>query len=151
MEPKIVSREAFNVMGVVGHFESAGKNFGPLWQGYMSHHEQIEPLSAGEGHYGVYLGADHSSPIDYLAGMAVQAGADVPEGVELRKLPAATHAVFSCSFQQLGPTYGYIWGKWLQSSAYAQDTSRFGFDSYAPGTDGGESTVEIWLPVVEKG
>jgi hypothetical protein len=33
-------------------------------------HDQIEPLSVGEGHYGVYLGADHSKPLDYLASMA---------------------------------------------------------------------------------
>jgi hypothetical protein len=30
MEPKIVTRGAFTVMGVVGHFASAAENFGPL-------------------------------------------------------------------------------------------------------------------------
>ena len=63
MEPKIVRREAFTVMGVVGHFGSAAADFGPLWEkGYMPLHERIEPLSIGPGHYGVYLGADHAKP-----------------------------------------------------------------------------------------
>jgi predicted transcriptional regulator YdeE len=141
MEPRIVNREAFKVMGVVGHFGSAAENFGPLWEEkYMSFHEQIEPLSAGQGHYGVYLGADHTKPIDYLAGMAVQEAADAPQGVEVREVPAALYAVFECSFQAIGPTYDYIWGEWLQSSAYEQDTSKLSFDS----------SIEIWFPVKKR-
>jgi predicted transcriptional regulator YdeE len=151
MEPKIVNRGTFTVMGVVGYFQSAAENFGPLWQAYMAHHEQIEPQSAGEGHYGVYLGADHSGPLDYLAGMAVRDSASAPEGTETREVPAATYAVFGCSFHELGPTYGYIWDEWLQSSKYEQDTSKLGFDYYAPGTGSGESPVAIWFPVKEKG
>lgn len=150
MEPKIVHREAFTVMGIAGHFASAGEDFGPLWQEYMAFHDQIEAQSTGKGHYGVYLGADHSGPIDYLAGMAVGDVVDAPEGVETREVPEATYAVFGCSFQELGPTYGYIWGEWLQSSAYAQDAFRLGFDYFPPGTTDGDSPMEIWFPVVEK-
>jgi predicted transcriptional regulator YdeE len=116
----------------------------------MSFHEQIEPSGADEGHYGVYLGADHSKPIDYLAGMAVRDEADAPEGVEMREVPTAMYAVFECSFQKLGPTYGYIWGEWLESSAYAQDTSKLGFDYFLPGTTDGDSPMEIWFPVKKK-
>jgi predicted transcriptional regulator YdeE len=148
MQPKIVNREAFRVMGVVGHFQSAAENFGPLWEKeYMAVHEQIEPLSAGEGHYGVYLGADHSKPIDYMAGMTVQDEAVAPQGLEVRKVPAALYVVFECSFHAIGPTYGHIWGEWLQSSPYEQDTSRRGFDYFPPGTTGGESPMQIWFPV----
>jgi predicted transcriptional regulator YdeE len=150
MQPKIVNREAFTVMGVVGHFQSAAENFGPLWKEYMAHHEQIEPLSTGEGHYGVYLGADHSGPIDYLAGMAVRDAAETPKGIETRKVLGATFAVFECSFEKLGPAYGYIWGEWLQSSSYTQDTSKLGFDYFRPGTNSGESGVEVWFPVIER-
>jgi predicted transcriptional regulator YdeE len=150
MKPKIVNRDAFRVMGVVGHFDSAGENFGPLWQEYMNRQAQIEPLSAGEGHYGVYLGADHSRPLDYLAGVAVRDEAAAPEGIEARQVPAAQYAVFKCPFQEIGPTYGYIWGEWLLTSTYAQDTDRLGFDFYPPGTTGGPSPIEIWFPVVKK-
>ena len=150
MEPRIVRREAFTVMGVIGHFQSAAESFGPLWQAYMAFHEQIELLSAGEGHYGVYLGADHSGPIDYLAGMTVAGTAEPPEGVETHEVPQAKFAVFECSFQQLGPTYSYIWGEWLQSSGYAQDTSKLSFDYFPPGTTEGNSPMEIWFPIVEK-
>jgi predicted transcriptional regulator YdeE len=137
-------------MGIVGHFQSAAENFGPLWQEYVNRQAQIEPLSASQGHYGVYLGADHSQPIDYLAGMAVRDEAVVTEGVTLREVPAAQYAVFKCSFQELGPTYGYIWDEWLQSSAYEQDTSKLGFDFYPPGTTDGASSMQVWFPVREK-
>jgi len=150
MEPKIVSRDAFPVMGVVGHFSSAAENFGPLWDDYMVFHDQIEPLSAGEGHYGVYLSADHSRPLDYLAGMAVQGAEGAPDGVEVRELPAALYAVFECSFQDLGPTYGHIWGEWLTSSGYGQDPDKLGFDYFPPAMAEGGSRMEIWFPVERK-
>ena len=150
MEPKIVSREAFQVMGVVGHFSSAAENFGPLWDDYMVFHDQIESPSAGEGHYGVYLSADHSKPLDYLAGMAVQGVEGAPEGVEVREVPTALYAVFECSFQDIGSTYGHIWGEWLASSGYEQDVSKMGFDHFPPGMAEGDSQMEIWFPVKRK-
>ena len=82
--------------------------------------------------------------------MAVQESTDAPEGVEKHKVPAATYAVFGCSLQEIGRTYGYIWDNWLRSSAYAQDTTKLGFDYFAPGTSGGESSIEIWFPVKEE-
>jgi AraC family transcriptional regulator len=154
MEPKIVHREAFRVMGVVGHFSSAADDFGPLWNEAMAFHERIEPLGAGEGHYGVYLGADHSQPIGYLAGVPVQDAAALPEGMTesliVHELLAATYAVFECRFTDIGSTYGFIWSEWLKTSAYEQDKTKLGFDYYPPATISGESLMQIWFPVKEK-
>ena len=150
MQPKIVHRESFIFMGVVGYFSSAAENFGPLWNEYIKFHEQIEQLGTSEGHYGVYLGADHTKPIDYLAGMTVDTIVGAPEGTEVRELPAAQYAVFSCEFKDIGPTYGYIWNEWLKSSSYQQDTTKLGFDYFPPGTSDGPSSIEIWFPVKKK-
>jgi len=150
MQPRMVQRAAFSVMGVVGHFRSAAEDFGPLWSEYMTFHEQIEALSVGGGHYGVYLGADHAKPLDYLAGMAVHDAMGAPEGVEVREVPEALYAVFACSFQDIGPTYGYIWGEWLGSSAYEQDRRKLGFDYFPPGTTDGDSPMEVWFPVSKR-
>jgi predicted transcriptional regulator YdeE len=150
MRPKIVSRESFVVMGVIGHFNSAAENFGPLWIEYMNYHEQIEQLGTSEGHYGVYLNADHTQPIDYLAGMAVDTVEGAPKGTKIREVPAAHYAVFSCKFKNIGPTYGYIWNEWLDTSSYQQDITKLGFDYFPPGTTDGPSPIEIWFPVKQK-
>jgi predicted transcriptional regulator YdeE len=150
MAPKILTKDDFTVMGVVGHFASAAENFGPLWNAFMAHHDQIVPLSADQGYYGVYLGADHTQPIDYIASMAVRAGANAPQGVEVRVVPAAQYAVFECAFSEIGRTYGYIWDEWLPSSAYEQDKTKLGFDYFAPDTTSGDSPMAIYLPIVEK-
>ncbi|MCJ7738938.1 MAG: GyrI-like domain-containing protein, partial [Anaerolineae bacterium] len=128
MKPEIVNREAFRVMGLVGHFPSAAANFGPLWNDTMPCSDLIELLRSGEGHYGVYLAADHAQPLDYLAGIPVreedalpEAG---PESLAVRELPAAMYAVFECLSKDIGPTYGFIWREWLKTSAYEQDTSK---------------------------
>ena len=82
-----------------------------------------------------------------MAGMAVREGVSIPEGVEVRDVPAALHAVFACSFQSLGSTYGFIFDEWLQTSEYEQDTDKFGFDYYPPATTGGDFPMQIWFPV----
>jgi len=151
MGPKIVDRDAFKVMGVIGHFDSVAEDHTTLWEeDFMVFHDQIKLLSTGEGYYGVYLGADHAKPMNILAGMVVQDAADAPAGVQVREVPAATYAVFECLFQEIGNTYGYIWGEWLRTSAYEQDTSKLGFDYYPPATTDGSSPMEIWFPVKKK-
>ena len=148
---KIVERDAFKVMGVIGHFESVAEDHSSLWEkDFTSFHDQIKQLSAGEGYYGVYLGADHTKPMDILAGMVVQGAAGAPSGVHVCEVPAATYAVFACLFQEVGSTYGYIWDEWLRTSAYEQDTTKLGFDYYPPATTGGSSPMEVWLPVKKK-
>jgi predicted transcriptional regulator YdeE len=151
MDPRIVDRDAFKVMGVIGHFDSVAEDHTQLWEkDFMSFHDQIKSLSTSEGYYGVYLGADHTKPMDILAGMVVQDAAGAPEGVQVREVPAATYAVFECLFQEIGHTYGYIWDEWLRSSAYEQDMTKLGFDYYPPATTDGSSPMEIWLPVEKK-
>jgi predicted transcriptional regulator YdeE len=151
MDPKIVDRDAFKVMGVIGHFDSVAEDHSPLWEkDFMMFHDQIKSLSTGAGYYGVYLGADHTKPMDILAGMVVQDAAGAPAGVEVREVPAATYAVFECLFQEIGSTYGYIWDEWLESSAYEQDMAKLGFDYYPPATTDGSSPMEIWLPIKKK-
>jgi predicted transcriptional regulator YdeE len=155
MDPKIIDRDAFKVMGVIGHFDSVAEDHTALWEeDFMLFHDRIKSLSTGEGYYGVYLGADHNKPMDILAGMAVQDTAQdakgAPEGIQVREMPAATYAVFECSFQEIGHTYGYIWDEWLESSAYEQDMTKLGFDYYPPATTDGSSPMEIWLPIKKK-
>ena len=151
MNFKIIDRDAIKVMGVIGHFASAAEDHTQLWEkDFMAFHDQIKSLSAVEGYYGVYLGADHTKPMDILAGMVVQDAAGAPEGVQVREVPAAKYAVFECLFQEIGSTYGYIWGEWLRTSAYEQDTAKLGFDFFPPATTDGSSPMEIWFPIKKK-
>ena len=147
MEPKSVNRDAFTVLGVVEHFASAAENSGPLWQEFMSYHDQIQPLSVDQSYYGVYLGTDHAKPLDYLAGMAVEDVDAVPECLVVRELPAAQYAVFECTLKTLGPTYGTIWKEWLPSSPYELDVAAFGFDFHRPNTTSGDSPMHIYFPI----
>jgi len=148
MEPQIVNREAFTLVGVVGHFSSAAENFGPLWEvEFMAHHDWLEPQSADKAYYGVYLG-DHDKPLDYVAGMSVESGASVPEGLVAHEMPAGLYAAFECTLQTLGPTWGHIWDEWLPGSEYELDPSRFTFDLYPPGTGSGEMVVHVYVPIV---
>ena len=151
MEPTIVHKETFALLGLQECFTPETADFEGIWKRYMAYHDQIQAQSTDGACYGAnFASADHSAPIDYLAGMAVRGAADAPEGAQAREVSAALYAVFECSFQEIGLTYGYIWGEWLQTSGSEQDTTKLGFDFLPPGTSDGPSPIEIWFPVRKK-
>ena len=52
MDIKIVDREAFKVMGVIDHYESAEEDFTTLWdKDFESFHNIIKTLSIDKGAY----------------------------------------------------------------------------------------------------
>jgi hypothetical protein len=70
MEAKIVDREAFKVMGVIGHYESAEVDFTTLWdKDFESFHNIIEPLSIDKGYFGVFLDPIEKKPIGKGSGL----------------------------------------------------------------------------------
>jgi AraC family transcriptional regulator len=150
MQPRIVDREAFTVMGVIERFASAAESFGELWERFMEYHDQIQLLSTDQGYYGVYFGTDHARPLDYLAGMAVGDVEDIPEGAVVREVPAARYAVFECPLFPGGETYAYIFHEWLPESPYEQ-ADQPGFDYYAPDTTAEGSSTFLHVPVRERG
>lgn len=150
MQPRIVDRAGFKVKGVLAHFASAGESFYALWDAFMSFHDQIRPMSMDGAYYGVYLGTDHSKPLDYLAGMAVEEVDSVPEGVVVRQINAARYAMFECLFEAIGDTHGHIWHEWLPSSPYQQD-DKPSFDLYPPDFVGADSSVFLYVPIEVKG
>jgi predicted transcriptional regulator YdeE len=114
----------------------------------MRYHDQIQTLSTDGAYYGANF-ADQEG-LTYLAGMAVQEAAEPVEGVEARQIPAALYAVFECTVDGIGPTYGYVWFQWPPAGPYDQDKAGLGYDYYPPGTTVGDSPVEVWAPVRQK-
>lgn len=94
MEPRIVYREAFNVLGLQERFTPNSEDHEGIWERFMAHHERIKALSA-----------DGGEAIDYLAGMAVADVVEVPDGLTLREIPASRYAVFECTVQTIDDTY----------------------------------------------
>ena len=147
MEPKIVEREAFCVLGLQERFTPDTEDFEGIWKRFMQHHDRIGPHSTDQACYGVCFDADDEKAMDYVAGMAVPPGTECPAGLVLRDVPAARDAVFECTVATIHETYEYIHHEWLAPSPYEMDHPKPTFERYPPGTDSAGSPVLIHVPV----
>lgn len=148
-QPDIVRRESFLVMGTVTHRKPATDRpemFAAIWNDFEAHHESIKQHSVKSKYYGVSLAAGPDGSFDYMAGMAVKPVKEIPEGLEVRAVPAATYAVFACPVQSIGQTYRYIFAKWLAESGYETDSATPAFEEYPPATDT-NAAVLIHIPI----
>ena len=152
MEPKILEREPFVVIGTITQLNVKEDNIGiyeSIWQKFESYHSQIKPYSIDQAYYGVSFPTDKEGIIDYLAGMSIDP--NVPFNTELisRKIEAARFAVFACPVENIGIFYQSIFGQWLPNSKYDINSKVPVFEQYPPEGDR-ESPVHIHIPVEEK-
>lgn len=151
MEPIIVRRDRFTVMGVLAQVTPESADFEDIWLNqFMARHDEVRLHSTDGAYYGVCFWSGDGA-IDYIAGMAVGAVTTAPEGLVSREVPAATDAVFECTVATISQTYDFIHGEWLANSKYDYDRSAPEFEHYPPGTETGESPVFIHIPARKRG
>jgi predicted transcriptional regulator YdeE len=149
MEPHMVDREAFTVVGAAKRGMLGEFKYGEIWENqFMPMHEILKPYSIDGGYYGVTVGEDDH--LVYLAGMAVADLLEIPVGAEKLVVKAAHYAVFDCVVATIGETWQSAYGQWLPASAYELDTSAVDFEYYPPYPGQGEMKVEIYIPVKVK-
>jgi predicted transcriptional regulator YdeE len=149
--PDIVRREGFVVMGTVTRRRAGAERPETLvsaWNVFETHRQRVQRYSVDSKHYGVSFAAGPDGSFDYLTGMAVRPGAQTPEGLEVRPVPAATYAVFACPVQSIGQMYHYIFGEWRAKSGYTTDDAIPAFEEYPPATDT-NAPVLLHVPIRE--
>jgi predicted transcriptional regulator YdeE len=150
MEPKFVDREAFTVLGTQIHSMPDKLDFGSFWENtYMPLDAAIHPLSTDGAYYGVWFPHHADGIPDYLAGMAVPDDAPAPEGTVKRQVPGSRFAVFECTIDEIGATYGYIYGTWLPASPYEFTPGGADFEYYPP-EDVTDASPAVWIPIRHK-
>jgi len=151
MEPKIISRDAFTVMGVQERFTPGNEDYDAIWmKRFMSYHDQVQPLSTDKAYYGVSFETGIADTWDYVAGMAVANVGKAPQGLVMREVPPAREAVFQCTVKTIGETFDYIFKEWLPASPYEHDPSSSVFEYYPPDTATSDSPVFLHIPIREK-
>ena len=148
MEPKIVNRAAFTVLGLQERFSQGQEDFEGIWKRFMRYHDQIQAFSTDGAYYGANFAAEAGKQMGYLAGMAVTGVQDVPEGLTLRKVPGSRYAVFECTVETISDTYDWIFDQWLKTAPYArpdENSPKADFERCPPGTDSGDTTVLLHI------
>ena len=155
MQPKIITKPAFTVVGLRYFGKNQNQEIPELWAQYNSHIEQHGSIKneTGEACIGLCITPD-DEPIEgafeYVAGVPVTEPDDIPEGFVVRQVPEHTYAVFAHQgdLASLGKTYQYIYETWLPQSGY-QLAEKLDFEYYddafkdfAP-----DSVFYIYLPI----
>ena len=150
MEYTVIDKPGFTLLGLMERFPYQQDDFEGIWERFMAHHDQIEPLSTDKAFYGAYSpNADKS--MDYLAAMTVKKGTQAPDGLTLWEIPKARWAVFECTVATIGPTYDALFKEWLPASPYKQTgPSPDAFERYPPSTDSGDTPVLIYIKVRDR-
>ena len=149
MEPKIVSRPAFTVVGMKYRGKNENNEVPQLWGKFWPRNNEIQHKVNPQMTYGV-LGNkdDNTGEFDYVAGFEVDSMADIPEGMVSWEVPEQTYAVFTCTLPTLMETFQYIFKTWLLRSAYEfADGPEFELydENFDPEDENSE--VYVYIPV----
>jgi AraC family transcriptional regulator len=152
MQPKIVERQAFHVVGMTQRF-TPGKIDGipALWDRFILRAGEIEGIVPGV-HYGI--GADDRRPGDpgflYTAGAGVTSLGPVPEGMNVITVPAGRYAVFTHRgpVTHFAKTIVSVWNHWLPASGHkARHAPDFECYDARFKMNSPDSEVDLYIPI----
>ncbi|MBN1761123.1 MAG: AraC family transcriptional regulator [Chitinispirillaceae bacterium] len=132
MEPEIIMKDAFNVIGYeLRTTTNEGKNLREIPEFWSRYHENNRgALIPGKKYPAVVLGIccdfDRKTNLfSYVIGFENVGEADVPDGMVVKHLPALKYAVFTTPevkmeefTRSIQKTTGYIYSEWLPESGF---------------------------------
>jgi AraC family transcriptional regulator len=151
MEPRIISRPAFTVAGLVHRGTVDGEKIAALWGQFGPRMGELQPVIEPDVSYGVMANYDEATgEFDYVAASQVPSAEGLPQGFVPVGFPASDWAVFTTTMPEMGQMYPYIYGTWLPKSGYQHGPAPE-FELYGPGFEPSDpaSEFEIYIPVVK--
>lgn len=116
MEPEIVTKPAFSVVGLMYVGKNQNNEIPQLWQQLFPYFAQIKRRN--ELAYGLCGEMTEDCTFHYLAGFEIADDAVIPEQMERWDVAEQTYAVFPCTLQTIHQTYQYIVETWQSQSGY---------------------------------
>ena len=136
MQPKIISKPSFTLVGLRYYGKNEGGEIAQLWDQFNQRIAALGglPNEIGDAAIGLCIGSDDEpleGAFEYVAGFPVSSVDQVPDGFVVREVPAHTYAVFSHKgdLPTLSKTYAYIYETWLPQSGY-QLAAKIDFEYY---------------------
>ena len=147
MEPTIVEREAFALIGIQTWIDPETADHVAIFdEQYRPHEGKARAVASEPGFYGAYFASRGPGQVGYMVGVAAPEGTEAPEGLLELTIPAARYAVFEFPRQDIGKMWDYIHGEWLPRSKEYSLASSPVFEYY-PKSNTTETHLAIWIPV----
>ena len=150
--PVIEPRPALRFAGLADRIDMSNPGgFAAIWQKFGQHLGHI-PGAAGPAAFGIVGGADDTG-CDYMAGVELSPGADVPAGFREMRAPARRWARFRHDghVSTIRSTIRPIYDHWLPNSGETQAEEVSFIEYYGPDFNPmtGLGTCEIWIGLAD--
>jgi predicted transcriptional regulator YdeE/DNA-binding transcriptional MerR regulator len=135
MQPKIVNRPAFKVVGLSYVGKNEHGEISQMWGRFNQVCQAIQSINNKEA-FGVCFntveGASRPGEFEYVAGFEVADDKAVPAGMVYRSVPAYQYAVFTHKgkLDTLGETYQYIYNTGLAQAGLKPHPDKFDMEVY---------------------
>jgi AraC family transcriptional regulator len=119
MEPKIVERVAFTVVGLKYRGKNENNEIPQVWQALGPRTGEIASMADDTAAYGISANMDmETGEFDYIAGFEVSSAVDVPQGMVAFEVPGGKYAVFTTTLPKIGETFHEAYHTWLPQAGY---------------------------------
>lgn len=153
MEPKIVRKSSFQIIGMQFRGNNDNNACPKLWDKFAKRIADVKPFTTSPiTAFGVCSNCDMENNIfDYTVGLEVKDSSRVPADMVSLEIPAQEYAVFECTLPTLMVVLDEIDKKWLPKSDYLR-TAGPEFELYDADFDPEipESKMYLYIPVVKK-
>ena len=152
MQPTLVVKPTFTVVGIRIHTSPMSQDIPNLWQRFGPRIDEVQYVAEPHVSYGLMDNFDLANGVlDYMAGVAVAQVIDLPAGMTYWDVPANTYAVWETTLPSIPQTFDYIYTTWLPTSGYQQVVGPY-FERYGETFDPADPTspVAIYIPVKQQ-
>jgi predicted transcriptional regulator YdeE len=151
MEPKIVTKPAFTVVGMKYFGKNENNEIAQMWREFNPRFKEIQHGVNLDFCYGVCGELDKEGNFKYLAGLEVSQIDPLPAGMESWDVPECEYAVFPCTIPTIHETYEYAHNTWLPGSGYLRSATP-DFELYDETFDpqDPDSVLYVYIPIEKK-
>ena len=149
MEPKIVTRERFTVVGMHYRGKNEHNEIPQLWGVFGPRMSEVKDVANPSVCYGISDNMDPTTgEFDYIAGLEVRMAEEVPEGMVRWEVPAGRYTVLTTTLPKIGETFQHAYHEWLPGSDYEHrpgpdfEVYDDSFDSQDP-----SSQFDVYIPI----
>jgi AraC family transcriptional regulator len=146
MEPKIVTKPAFTVVGMEFVGMNKHNEIKDMWEEFVPRMGEIKHPDYSWGTYGICRGEANEDTPWYLAGVEVSKVESVPAGMTVWEIPEQRYAVFPCTLPTLHEAYRHAFEDWLPRSSYERVDGP-DFELYTEEFEPTESRMYIYVPI----
>lgn len=149
MQPQIVTKPAFTVVGLRLHTKPMAPEIPALWDQLVPRMDEIRHIAEPHVSYGLMMHNREMTELTYMAGNAVTQVDEVPAGMSRWDIPANTYAVFEATLATIGQVFGYIYNTWLPTADYKPVDAPY-FERYGENFSPDNPVLSIYIPVAKK-